>query len=68
MSSRRSLFKRNNNSSPDEKKASGFDVWVIVNMILKIIIIALIIYTIWMNNKILNTEKIENTENTETRN
>ncbi len=68
MSSRRSLFKRNNNSSPDEKNASGFDVWVIVNIILKIIIIALIIYTIWMNNKILNTEKIENTENTETRN
>lgn len=62
MSSRRSFFKRNNNSSPDEKKSSGIDVWVIVNMILKIIIIALIIYTIWMNNKILNTERIENTE------
>lgn len=62
MSSRRSFFKKNNNSTPGEKKASGFDVWAIVNMILKIIIIGLIIYTIWMNNKILNTEKIENTE------
>lgn len=72
MSNRRPSLKRNEDGNVDEddsqnnKNSLRIDIWVIVNIILKIIVIGLIIYTIWMNNKILNSEKTYNTENKET--
>lgn len=39
----------------DQPTKKPSKIILIVNIILKIIILILIIYTIWMNNKILNT-------------
>ena len=65
MSSR--FFKKRGNVSESVSSNNSYsNVWSILNGLLKIIIIALIIYTIWMNNKILNSTTVPEIKKEET--